>query len=204
MKRTLLTALLPLAVVLTFVLLQPQESQAGCFSSWKDFKHCVHKGGNAVKKFVHKMENEVAKLAKKGIHDLDQLSGDVYKYVKDKLEGALHGIVRKLEGDDGYKPDKFKHSFKHAKSGMGNIRIRAVNTADITSTTGFRAAIKVGYKKISHTFHVNIGHSGNVVNYNSVVSSKANVEGLDISIDSKTSGKHHYYGIDMNIASIVF
>ena len=200
MKRFLLIAFLALA----FALVQPGESRAGCFSSWKDFKHCVHKGGDAVKKFVHKMEHEVDKLAKKGIHELDQLSGDVYKYVRDKLEGALHGIVRRLEGDDGYKPDKFKHSFKHAKSGMGNIRIRAENTADITTTTGFKAAIKVGYKKISHTFHVNIGHSGNVVNYNSVVSSKSDIQGLDISIDSKTSGKHHYYGIDMNIASIVF
>jgi hypothetical protein len=200
MKQVLVILLLAFA----FIMVQPQDSEAGCFSSWTDFKHCVHNAGKKVKNFVQKMENEVAKLAKKGIHELDELTGDVYKYVKKKLEGALDNVVRRIEGDDGYKPDRFKHSFKHAKSGMGDIRIRAVNTADITCTTGFKAAIKVGYKKISHTFDVNIGHSGNVVNYNSVVSSKANVEGLDISIDSKTSGKHHYYGIDMNVASIVF
>ncbi len=196
MKLLLIVPLL----TLTFFLATPQSAQAGI--GW-----CITHPAKCAKdivKHIKKMEHEVANLVKKGVHELDKLSGDVYRYVKKKLEGALHGIVRRLEGDDGYKPDKFKHSFKHAKSGMGNIQIRAVNEADITVTTGFKVAIKVGYKKISHTFHVQIGHSGNVVNYNSVVSSKSDIRGLDISIDSKTSGKHHYYGIDMNIASIVF
>lgn len=187
---TLLLALLLLTPMLLGHMAHPPRAEANFITSaW-----------HHVKSWAEKMTDKVENAVKHGVHELDKLSGDVYKYVKKKLEKLLHDLIRKLEGADGYSPKKFKHHANH--DGTGKIRVIAKNSARITAIGGLSVDIKVGWKGISHTFHVNLG-GNNRVNYNSVIFPSTDIDGWDIYIDSETKGTHHYVGIDVNVASVV-
>lgn len=188
--RTFLLALMLMVPMLLGPMFDPPKAEANIFTD----------GWHALTGWTKKMTKKVESAVKHGVHELSRLSGDVYKFAKKKLEKLLHDMIRKLEGADGYTPKKFNHHARH--DGTGKIRVIATNHANITVIGGLSVDIKVGWKGLSHTFHVNLG-GNNRVNYNTVIVPQTDIDGWDIYIDSETRGNHHYVGIDVNVASII-